>query len=780
MTKIKSATTGWVILLMFLLALLSLLPKETSIAVGAALLCIFFFWHYLKAAKRVSKPKLELATEPSPLLSDIPSDERDISATLPLQSDDEFYIFRLADELNKQNYQASVLPQGSLSRASWLPPGELAVVAGINLPDGMIYIGNKLKSNRSGAEPAFINPTLKVAADHVDMSLPLTDERPNYSMISPEARRAYLQWLAEGRQAPEAYIGYVFLFFYGLEHRLLIDANVDVAAKNEQPALKAEIIRLLGIYGEHREFERCARNLLVYLTPLDPTEKTYLSSPPIGSYGTDLPLGLRIGLGQLAVDQHPLPADWAVAWALSDPNLPHNIAATRNFGVFSQLFQQRYRQYFPQGFILPMNKTKLQICYRSASAGLMDQQFTRRIHDLPDVVVAKDSREKLRLILEDCYTELAGYSQFIALNPDKINDLEAILLLPMTLWPEALKQELDNIKERVGYGLLLMTYNELFTRLNSPGEVTRNKVMALVRAMEKIQLGVEPDILSDNITPSAQDTIALFPITVLATESETLPAYRVTVVTLDLACAAVMVDGGISEPELMMLSQHVDAWGHISPGQRMRLKAYLQPGIKKTSTLGALRKKMEPLSVTTRRAIAAFLAHLVQADGKVTPQEVKFLERVYVRLSLDSKLVYTDLHQSPPVSVTQTTAKMINDNARVAQLQQESRELYKVLSTMFPATVEQKSKPIQPMATWVKPVEIFGLDADHSALLRLLIGRLLWSRDELIDIAEDMALPLDEALSTLNEKTHSVFNLPLTEGNRPVKINRTILRSLAA
>ncbi|ENA1753308.1 TerB N-terminal domain-containing protein [Yersinia ruckeri] len=775
MIKIKSAGTGRVIFLMIILGLLSLLPKETSITVGAALLCVFFFWRYLKAAKNTTTA---LTVDAPPLLAEatvVSLDE--IEPSLPQPSDDEFYIFQLSDELNKQNYQAPVLPQGSLSRASWLPPGELAVVAGINLPDGMIYIGNKLKSNRHGAEPAFINPTLKVAVSDVDITLPLTDERPNYSTLSPEARRAYLQWLADGRQSPHAHIGYVFLFFYGLEHRLLIDANVDAAAKNEQPVLKAEIIRLLSIYGEHRAFEQSGRHLLAYLTPLDPSEKTYLSAPQtLDGYGNDLPLAVKIGLGQLAMDQYPLPPEWAVAWALSDPNLPHNRAATRNFAVFSHLFQQRYQQHFPQGLILPINRTKLQICYRSASTGLMDQQFTRRIYDLPDVVVAKENREKIRLILNECYAELETYSQFIALNPDKINDLEAVLLLPMTLWPAELQQALENIKERVGYGLLLMTYRELFSRLKSPGEVTRNKVAALVKALEKMQLGVEPDILTDNITPSAQDTIALFPITLLKTESETLPAYRVTVVTLDLACAAVMVDGSISEPELNMLCQHIDAWGHLSPGQRMRLKAYLQPGIKKASTLGALRKKLEPLNVAIRRAIARFLSHLIQADGKVTPQEVKFLERVYLRLSLDNKLVYTDLQQPGA-----TKGRILTDTVRVAQLQQESRAVYSVLQNMFSTpSAQPASSPIQPLSTWIKPVEIFGLDVDHSALLRFLLSRLLWSRNELLDVAADMGLPLDDALHLLNERMQSQFNLPLTQGDNQVKINPEILRSLAA
>ena len=46
---------------------------------------------------------------------------------------------------------------------------------------------------------------------------------PSYSEISSAARTAYVDWLASGRR-PGAHIGYVFLFFYGIERRVLVDA----------------------------------------------------------------------------------------------------------------------------------------------------------------------------------------------------------------------------------------------------------------------------------------------------------------------------------------------------------------------------------------------------------------------------------------------------------------------------------------------------------------------------------------------------------------------------
>jgi hypothetical protein len=72
---------------------------------------------------------------------------------------------------------------------------------------------------------------------------------PSYSNIAPGCRAAYLQWLADGCHAADAYIGYVFLYFYGPERRLLVDAEKSAAAQREHDVLVTEVRRLLAIYG---------------------------------------------------------------------------------------------------------------------------------------------------------------------------------------------------------------------------------------------------------------------------------------------------------------------------------------------------------------------------------------------------------------------------------------------------------------------------------------------------------------------------------------------------
>ncbi|MFX9995561.1 TerB N-terminal domain-containing protein, partial [Acinetobacter baumannii] len=71
---------------------------------------------------------------------------------------------------------------------------------------------------------------------------------PSYTDMSPAARRAFLDWMQDGRRNPAYGIGHVFMFFYGLEHRLFVDRGDDAVL------LVREVERLLTIYGSNNSF----------------------------------------------------------------------------------------------------------------------------------------------------------------------------------------------------------------------------------------------------------------------------------------------------------------------------------------------------------------------------------------------------------------------------------------------------------------------------------------------------------------------------------------------
>src|SRR5260221_66737 len=86
------------------------------------------------------------------------------------------------------------------------------------------------------------------------------------------------------------------------------------AAKGEIPAIVTEIERLRSIY-DNNSFLRYSNDLLDFLAAGVVTERLYLKSPPPSTAGRGMTLRMRVGLGQCAVHGHPVPAEWALAWA---------------------------------------------------------------------------------------------------------------------------------------------------------------------------------------------------------------------------------------------------------------------------------------------------------------------------------------------------------------------------------------------------------------------------------------------------------------------------------
>ncbi len=114
------------------------------------------------------------------------------------------------------------------------------------------------------------------------------DYWPSYSDMSPRARAAYLAWLAGGRNNPRVYIGYVFVYFYGLERRLVTETSRNPENAVEYRRLTGEVRRLLEIYRGNHSFRQYATGLLDAATILDPAPRCDSPPPEVPEWGYEL------------------------------------------------------------------------------------------------------------------------------------------------------------------------------------------------------------------------------------------------------------------------------------------------------------------------------------------------------------------------------------------------------------------------------------------------------------------------------------------------------------
>lgn len=129
-----------------------------------------------------------------------------------------------------------------------------------------VYAGSNMKDTMVASnipEPSLLNPVEPVAESSEGAQR--LGEYPMYQYLSPEQRRGYIDFLASDRE-DVGDIGYVFLYLYGLERRLIIDAAKPGEVSEEERAdIIGELLRLDRAFGKRsRSVAHYIAMLLLY------------------------------------------------------------------------------------------------------------------------------------------------------------------------------------------------------------------------------------------------------------------------------------------------------------------------------------------------------------------------------------------------------------------------------------------------------------------------------------------------------------------------------------
>lgn len=804
MPRGKKSGSGGVLAAAFIgaVALLAAVPREVWL--GAAVLLAIAIAGYLYSRNRKSDDVSpasgrEEASAPSIAISPPkpPAPRRTEPVTrVARPADEQPMPVRTQATAPAASFRIPPAPE-SYGKARWIPAGQPVEVAGTTIPGGLIYVGTSLPASSGSNDPCLIDPSKSVArsGDYTERQM---NYWPSYSEVSPAARRAYLSWLAGGRQDPEADVGFVFLFFYGLERRAIVDASKDEAARADWPAIAIELRRLLGIYGDRSgSFRRYASELLDWVALAEHPSRLYEKPVPDFPRTYELPLYLRLALGQAAVDGVPVPAALALAWVRLDPNITLRTPATRCAEEFERVFAEKYEELCGAGMLLPRNRTKLKLVYQPASAGFRGyQELKLTFKDTPDVTVLTAPVRKLQEVVEAATKPLESYSRLLGKNPGARASIDAWLQLPATLWPEAGQKALRGLQGRIGAGMVALSFQDFLSSLGGSGPFTKDKTASLARALESVGIGFEPDVLTGAKMPKPEDKVVLFALPPSEPIARAGGPYLAAALTLQLASAVASADGEFGIKEMGHLRETVLSWKHLPPSQTRRLLAHLRLLMQVPASLTALKKKFEPLDQGVKETIAAFMATVAQSDGEVSPAEVKMLEKVYKALGVDAKKVFTDVHAvaagvkptaAAVAKVEETGFKL--DPAKIAALQQDTERVSALLANIFTEaedTVTTLAETLQEpdaeaeLEPSSSSAGLLGLDEAHSALARMMLSRPEWSREELLDVAADLDLMLDGALERINEAAFDAHDMPLCEGDEPVVVNAEFLEKVEA
>lgn len=674
----------------------------------------------------------------------------------------------------------------------WIPQGQSIDVHDYSIKGGLLYVGKDLASVIGySVEPALINPKLKVDAKRPDHSGEGMSYWPAYDGISPRNRAGYLAWLAGGRNDPNAYIGYVFLYFYGLERRILHDHKQGADDNKERVAIFNEVKRLLKLYGDNRSFARYAQQFLftIYLSSgqVDLTNK----KPVIAPSTYELPVPIKVGLGQFAKAGRSIPPDWALAWVKQDPEIRLRTPARRCRKEFAALFKQLYRARHGDGIVVKANKTAVSDAYRPASGGIRQAFKIYQGPTLPDITVLKRPRAMLADLVDQACDKLDSYSRFIGKDGAGRGSLQGLALLPEELAGKVEHPGLDALRSTLASHLdsddsALLPVQDVLHHfpIQKSDRFSKKEAVLLAQLFEKIGLGMEPDVRFIGIKPRPSEQFVVFQQDADAPSAPS-QAYEAATLLMRMATMVSAADGEISREEQQHLERHIETSLSLEPAERRRLHAHLQWLLAHEQNMAGLKSRLEDLAEPQRETIGQYLVTVAAADGYIEPDEVKILQKLYRRLGLDPDRVVGQLHSAsaepvtvkpaipqtghpipePPKEPTEEstdTGRAVLDPAVLQRKLEDTARVSSLLHGIF-ADEEPETTSEQDQTETTDARTIDGLDAEHSAFVRTLGKQETWERAALEALAEHHGLLLDGALDTINEVAYDKCDAPCIE-----------------
>jgi uncharacterized tellurite resistance protein B-like protein len=682
--------------------------------------------------------------------------------------------------------------------AGWNPPGTSLTIAGYTIAGGLLYTGTRLPAPRGGPDPALINPALKVGSVPNRSGDGLT-YWPGYGTISPESRAAYLEWMAHGRSDPRTPIGYVFLYFYGLERRVLVDCSTPGPAQTELPVLRSEIARLLSIYGGNYSFRNYATGLLSIVDLLLGRRAT--NPPPFAGEKWPIPLEMRMRLGEFSRNQTPIPASWALAWALFHPEIYPRTPVTRCPQEFTRLFCAQYAAKFGPGMLVKPNKATVKVEYRPASSGLPPIGWDS---GLPDIFQLSAPSKRLAAIVEECTGALDAYSRWLGRRPESKGSLAATALLPPVLinpQAEPIKSLLQFVEQKIAGSDYALTDGADLNRLWSSGGATKlskQDSTALAGLLGNLGIGVEPDPRFGGVA-IGEGSAVLFRMDRDTTVSAASVEYTAAATLLRLAAAVASADKA-STTEQEFLLGHLETALDLSSAELQRLRAHLRLLYATPIKLTGLTSRLASLGPGERERIARFCITVAAADGVIAPGEVAALSNIYALLEMPTGRVFQDIHTATstpsgaatePVTVRpagkreprhaiparptpkQPTPRpgLVLDQAAIAAKLAETAKVGALLGSIFGEEEERELPRVPAPATPPDVILLAGLDAAHSQLLGALATARQWTRSALEGLCADFGLLPDGALDTLNDAAYESVGEPIVEGEELLEVN---------
>lgn len=684
------------------------------------------------------------------------------------------------------------------------PGTELELDRG-RLPSALVYATGL--PQHGAFDASLIDGSLPVAApgNYDPQELPYW---PSYHGASPGQRSRYLDWLCSGRCDPSTEIGYVFIYFYGLERRILVDAA-------DQDAVAGEILRLRAAYAANRSFQRYANSLLWLILAMDGKRKL-LSDDLVERIFAMTHRWDDDCLGRCLAYFHEkerrLSTDMAFVVAQRDSRTPSTAVMRRHEKLFRELFGKKFGSRFPAGMELRASLRTAPLSYRPASPTLLQSSGGQEsgFGKMPDVLALSSQFKPLVEIWNECIEELRGYDRAHRRGGEQ--SAAAFESLPEELrtgeHPEfgawfAVWQDCVNDE---GVPIVPIPRLAGLKGMEERGALLKSHCQTLLRTADCLGIGIEPDSRLTGRNYRWDESVTLF--FHEGEEPQEPTTYQAAASLLQLGLYVAEADGIVDQRELAQIGRHLEDQFQLGSEQTKRLESlrglllHTKPDPAKIFT--GLQKR---LTSRQRLVIGEYLVGVAAADLTITHPELTRLRRIFTALDLAGEQLETLLIPlgtaapaggktavNPASDVprefhldTHAISRIMRDTQAVAAILKEAMAIDEdELAEDAPRVFSAKSEPNLPSAAVLTSSEVtspggsvvaeeVSLSPRFRPFFEEIITRDRWSEADAKLLARKHHLMLAGAIEALNEWAQEKWGDWLIQEGDPLQIHKNLL-----
>lgn len=699
---------------------------------------------------------------------------------------------------------------GSKTKLTWYSPGQSLIHAGLLIDSGMVYTSDR--SLAWPGEPSAIITNLSVGRAAAN---PLSDfgYYPSYDRLSSEQRRGYLEWLAAGRKdtdPTQRSLGYIFIFFYGLERRILLEGD-------RHPALLEEILRLLQHYGSAHK----SRSLRTYLLQLlhfagwQLGHESYrMLWPQLLYFDRDRPGedGIKFVLANL--HQRGETLDWRLAYrlALADEESRRSTVVVRAQEKFFALFERRFNEQYPEGLRVDATKQEVLVQYRPASGALAQfgsERQSERVLALriPNAAGLRRQFQALPAIWNSCVDDLSGYCRALR---SKKQGRDPALAEWRSLPPElrrindhplksAFSEILANSPREGDYTFVPTAMLATLAGVPERARLTAAHSREVAEMTSELGWHLGPDPRITGIPLAWNQELALFSAIQGQSEAKGSPGpLRLLYLAVTIAAA----DGVIEPEELDTFYQLITT--QVIDEEEWRSVRATEASLRRDANvaLRSLPQMSKLIPTDSRQFVLRLMAHIAAADGEVSLDELKVLRRIARAFELNPDSVEQLLREDeafrevtvaeaergsargetiPTRPVTKPTIFVLNQE-RIKTLTQETQEVISLLSVVM-AEPEETPPPSSPspsmQANAASPTWLEGLEGRYHAAVLILIRHDEVTVNDFDHIAKNDHLMPDDLFNSVNAWADETLGDFLLERGENLRVFRNLLPDTA-